>query len=82
MDENIDKHGRLDDDIFDYAATKSGKVLLYYDGKLVKTLSGKNAQKFLGKIEGLDGKDAQLVMAKETGNFKRGNERDGKNKRQ
>ena len=39
------------------------------------TLKDKEAQKFLGKVEGLDPKQAQLVMAKITGNFKHGNER-------
>jgi hypothetical protein len=44
-------------------------------------LKGKQAEKFIRQISGLEGKDAQLVMAKITGNFKRGNERlakDGK----
>jgi hypothetical protein len=41
----------------------------------VKSLAGEAAQKFLKQIEGLEGKDAQLVMAKVTGNFKHGNER-------
>ena len=74
----IDKRGRLDDDPFEYHATKEGRVLLYYEGKLVKTLAGKHAQKFLAQIDGLEDKDAQLIMAKVTGNFKRGNERDSK----
>ena len=71
----IDKRGRLDENVFSYLPTKDGKVLLYHEGRVVKTLSGKHAQKFLGQIDGLDGKDAQLVMARVTGNFKRGNER-------
>jgi len=50
-------------------------VLLYWQNKQVMILKDKEAQKFLGKIEGLDPKQAQLVMAKITGNFKRGNER-------
>lgn len=33
------------------------------------------ARKFLAQVEGVDERDAQLVMAKFTGNFKRGNER-------
>lgn len=71
----IDKRNRLDEEFFDYQATKDGKVLLYWYGKHIKTLSGKEAQKFLTKIEGLEGKDLQLVLAKVTGNFKHGNER-------
>ena len=71
----IDKRGVLDDEIYSYRALKDGKVLIYWHEKHVTTLAGKSAEKFLAKIEGLDGKDAQLVMAKATGNFKHGNER-------
>jgi len=50
-------------------------VLLYWGTKHVKTLSGKAAQKFIAEIDGLDGQATQLLLAKATGNFKRGNER-------
>jgi hypothetical protein len=71
----IDKRGKLDEAFFSYQQTKDGRVLLYWYDKHVKTLAGKEAQKFASRIEGLDGKEAQLVMGKFTGNFKRGNER-------
>ncbi|MCC6802391.1 MAG: hypothetical protein IT319_05880 [Anaerolineae bacterium] len=71
----IDRRGMLDDDVFEYRALKDGKVLIYWRGRHVTTLAGSAAQKFLRKIAGLDGKAAQLVMAKASGNFKRGNER-------
>ncbi|MBI1259602.1 MAG: hypothetical protein GC204_19205 [Chloroflexi bacterium] len=71
----IDKRGVLDEDIFSYRALKNGNVLIYWHEKHVTTLAGKSAEKFLARIEGLDGKAAQLVMAKATGNFKHGNER-------
>lgn len=71
----IDKRGVLQDDIFSYQATKDRRVLLYWHGKHIKTLAGKEAEKFLTRIEGLEGVDAQLVMAKATGHFKHGNER-------
>jgi hypothetical protein len=38
-------------------------------------LKGKEAQRFIDKIGCLNDQEAQLVMAKITGNFKRGNER-------
>jgi len=66
---------------FDYQTTKDNKVLVYWQGKHVVTLSGKRAEKFLSQIAGADDDTAQLVMARFTGNFKRGNEREGKNKR-
>jgi len=71
----IDKRDVLDDEIFSYRALKDSKVFIYWHEKHVTTLAGKPAQKFLARIEGLEGKDAQLVMAKATGNFKHGNER-------
>ncbi|MCK6580037.1 MAG: hypothetical protein L6Q98_18245 [Anaerolineae bacterium] len=74
---DIDKRGRLDEAFFSFRATKDGRVMLYWYDKHVRTLAGEAAQKFLASIEGLDeaDKDAQLLMAKATGNFKRGNER-------
>lgn len=75
----IDKRGKLDDEIFSYQATKSERILLYWQGKLIKTLAGKQAQKFLRQIDDAENdKDLQLIMAKATGNFKHGNERMGK----
>ena len=71
----IDKRGVLDEEAFTYRVTKDKKVFISYNGKQVTTLSGKNAEKFIADIEGTDGKDAQLCMAKVTGNFKRGNEK-------
>lgn len=73
-----DEASKLEEGFFDYQVSKDNKVFIYWYGKLVVTLSGKQAQKFLAQIEPLDGVDAQLVMARFTGNFKRGNERQGK----
>ncbi|MCL2235101.1 MAG: hypothetical protein FWB98_01520 [Defluviitaleaceae bacterium] len=72
---NIDKRGILDEEIFAYRITKDGKVFISYEGKQVVTLSGKRAEEFVRKIQNAEGKDAQLIMAKVTGNFKRGNEK-------
>jgi hypothetical protein len=72
---NIDKRDRLGGELFSFRKAKEGRVMLYWHDKHVKTLAGSEAQKFLKKINGLEGKDAQLVMAKATGNFKHGNER-------
>jgi hypothetical protein len=63
---------------FTYQVTKSGKAFLFWGGKRIKILDGNAAQKFLTKIDGLDEEGIQMVMAKETGNFKRGNERQEK----
>jgi predicted type IV restriction endonuclease len=74
-----DKANKLEEGFFDYQVSKDGKVFISWHNKQVVTLSGKQAQKFLAQIDALDGVDAQLVMARFTGNFKRGNERQGKN---
>ena len=71
----IDKRNLLDDEVFTYQASKEKKVFIYWRGKQVKVLKGKEAQVFIDKITDLDHNGAQLVMAKVTGNFKRGNER-------
>jgi hypothetical protein len=71
----VDKRHKLDEDVFAFTSTKNGKVFICWHGKQVKTLSGQDAERFLDKISGLNHKDAQLLMARVTGNFKRGNER-------
>lgn len=76
-----DDKSKLEEGYFDYQVTKDNKVMLYWYNKLVVTLSGKQAHKFLSQIDGADELEEQLVMARFTGNFKRGNEREGKNKR-
>ncbi|MCU0466924.1 MAG: hypothetical protein MUF38_20450 [Anaerolineae bacterium] len=76
MPEPVDKRGKLDEGVFSYQVTQDGRALLYWMGRHVKTLAGKDAQKFLIAIDACHNeKAAQLVMAKTTGNFKRGNER-------
>jgi hypothetical protein len=70
-----DKRNRFDHEVFSYRATKDGKVFLFWQGKQVKVLKGMVAQKFLRDVVDVDQQGAQLMMAKITGNFKRGNER-------
>ncbi|MEI5908626.1 hypothetical protein WAK64_16380 [Bacillus spongiae] len=73
---NIDKRNRLDEDPFSYRVTKSNMVFIDFNGKQVKVIKGKEAEKLLAKLNAAEGeKDVQLILAKITGNFKRGNER-------
>ncbi|QFT87981.1 hypothetical protein FIU87_04865 [Bacillus sp. THAF10] len=73
---NIDKRNRLDESPFSYRTSKDSTVFLEYEGRQVKILKGKEATKFLEKMDFATGeKEMQLIMAKVTGNFKRGNER-------
>jgi hypothetical protein len=71
----VDRRNRFAEEVFAYRTTKEGTVFISWQGKTVTTLRGKAAERFLEKITGLEGGDAQLVMAKATGNFKHGNER-------
>ena len=70
-----DKRSKLDAQPFAYRASKGGKVFLSYKGKQVKTLKGNDAERFTAAVGSVSETDAQLLMAKLTGNFKRGNER-------
>lgn len=71
----IDKRNVLDNEVFTYRVSKNEKVFIYWHNKQVKILSGKEARCFIKKIADLNQKETQLVMAKATGNFKRGNEK-------
>ncbi len=61
--------------VFDYRATKDGKVFISHEGRDVTTLRGGYAARFLDRVRDAGEDEAQLAMAKATGNFKRGNER-------
>lgn len=71
----IDGRGKLEGEPFAYRAAKDGRVLISWEGRPVTTLAGAAAQRFLTRIDGCDRRAAQLLMAKATGHFKRGNER-------
>jgi len=60
---------------FSYRSDKYDKVFISWQGKQVMILKGTKARSFLNRITGQNLEDQQMVMAKITGNFKRGNER-------
>ena len=60
---------------FAWASTKDGRVRISWRGKVVTTLAGGPAARFLEQVEHADDEAEQLLMARATGNFKRGNER-------
>ncbi|KGR77417.1 hypothetical protein [Ureibacillus manganicus] len=77
----IDKRKRLIEGIFDFLITKKGTVIIYYEGKQIKIIKDKEAERLIKRIEEAanDHTKIQLLLAKITGNFKRGNEKQGKN---
>lgn len=76
----IDKRNKLDEEPFSYNVSKDKKVFILWHGKQVTILNDKESERFLTRIKNVDTKQLQLIMAKVTGNFKRGNEKNNKNK--
>lgn len=72
---NIDKRNRLEEEFFSYRVSKDNKVFIFWHEKQVMILKGKESEKFLSKVEKANTIEAQLIMAKITGNFKHGNEK-------
>ncbi|MBZ0269266.1 hypothetical protein K8I85_14020 [bacterium] len=62
---------------FAFRETKDGRVRISYRGQVVTTLAGREAERFLLRSSGAGDQVLQLLMARATGNFKRGNERAG-----
>jgi hypothetical protein len=61
---------------FTAVVTGDDRVLVSFDGRQVVALAGVDARKVIERLEGAEDEDAeQMVLAKATGNFKRGNER-------
>jgi hypothetical protein len=79
----IDKRNRLSEEPFTYQTTKKGTIVIYYKGKQIKMIKDSEAENLITRIKEVEGNltEVQLLLAKITGNFKRGNEKIGKNKR-
>jgi hypothetical protein len=75
MARNTDARGRLIDDPFSYTVAKSGTMSISRGGRLVVTVSADAAAQLSKKLDATDEAGAQLLLAKATGNYKRGNER-------
>jgi hypothetical protein len=60
---------------FSHRLRKSGEVELWHHGRLVSTLRARAAADFRARATSLDAAALQQLMARLTGNYKRGNER-------
>ena len=60
---------------FDFEQRADGSVLIRHHGRVATTLRGERARQFLAEVDD----DPQQVMARWTGNYRRGNERTAKN---
>ncbi len=67
----VDARGKLAAEPFDVQITRD-KVLVRFRGRLVRTLTGADADEIRAAT---DPAAVQLLVARKTGNFKRGNER-------
>lgn len=77
----IDKRNRLGEEPFTFQTTKKGTIIIYYKGKQIKIIKDREAKSLLAKIKDVEDNimEVQLLLAKITGNFKRGNEKKGNN---
>jgi len=64
-----------DDLGFTFRSRKGGDVEVLHRGRLASTLRGADAIDFLNEVEAGTHADGQQLMARLTGNYKRGNER-------
>jgi hypothetical protein len=60
---------------FDWTRTKDGRVRISHHGRVVTTLAGARADRFLARAKAASAEDAQHLMARATGNYRHGNER-------
>ena len=60
---------------FTFETRKSGDVVIRHHGRIATVLRGRAAARFLADAES---DDLQARMARLTGNYKRGNERQGR----
>ena len=63
---------------FDYE-TRGGEVVVTHHGRRATVLRGTAAARFLAEVEDLGDDDLQELMARVTGNYRRGNERTARN---
>jgi hypothetical protein len=62
---------------FDFSVRADGSVVITHHGRVATTLRGQRAAAFLAEIEA--GSDGQELMARLTGNYRHGNERQARN---
>ena len=65
----------LADEPFSWLTRADGTIVISYHAAPVTLLRGRAAERFTTRVTGADAAAAQLLMARATGNFKRGNER-------
>ena len=64
----------VEHEAFDVQCTRD-KVLIKFCGRIVRTITGNDAHEIRTAVAAGDDDAVQLLVARKTGNFKRGNER-------
>jgi hypothetical protein len=60
---------------FDFEVRQNGEVVIFHRHRLAAILRGQAAQQFVAQVNEISDAALQQVMARVTGNYKRGNER-------
>ena len=63
------------DDPFDWQVTKDGRVRVFRGGREVVVIGGARGDKLAAELTAADDEGAQQLLARATGNYKRGNEK-------
>jgi hypothetical protein len=66
---------------FTYTTHKNGLVRIVWEGRCVMEVGGKRGQKLARDLAAADDTETQRLLQRVTGNFRRGNEREGKRTR-
>jgi hypothetical protein len=64
-----------DPEQFSYRTTRDGRVFISWRGRQMKVLAGKRAHRLAASLSEADPQDRQVLLARATGNFRRGTER-------
>ena len=64
---------------FTWANRKNGELVISHRGRVATVLRAGRAESFLSDVEGVGEQEQQDLMARLTGNYRRGNERQAKN---
>ena len=70
-----EERGRLVAGPFDYRVTKQGGVMVSRGGRVVLTVGGSDAARLVVALQRADDSQVQHLLARATGNYRRGNER-------
>lgn len=64
-----------DADVFDWLLTKDRRLLISWKGRTIKVFKRASAERLGTKLRNATPEETQLILARSTGNFRRGNER-------